>query len=376
MHSYALYWLLSYRSSLNFEENQAVSRDGGEKLNFKINYYIHQKNCYTDMIPHISPFNVLTTYVKLVRSRCQSYRQGRDTLFSSVVLAVLMCVVGGCNQKELLFPDEMCKVDIKFLWDKAEGADPEGMTLLFYPEGEKEEFWRFEISGRDGGPVEVPIGTYTMVAINNDLPGVLLKDMPYSSASLSAMDLPRSQTYASQVGIVYEGKAEHLTIMPAHPLPVVDCYPDSVSTVYNVIIDGVDGIERVKRVEGILEGCARGMLISSYEPLEPSVATQFALEIDNEASKFSGYTTGFPNDASSATYGLTLRVSYYAGGGYEKYFDVTEQVINSLSLHNVYIIINGLTLPDEPTIEPDEVGMKVDVDGWKVIEVNLDSENY
>ncbi|MDE6770939.1 MAG: hypothetical protein K2J78_14540 [Muribaculaceae bacterium] len=69
-------------------------------------------------------------------------------------------------------------------------------------------------------------------------------------------------------------------------------------------------------------------------------------------------------------------MAYYAGGGYEKSFDVTEQVINSFYPHNVYININGLTLPDEPTIDPDEVGMKVDVEGWKVIEVDLDSENY
>ncbi|MDE6336157.1 MAG: DUF5119 domain-containing protein [Muribaculaceae bacterium] len=341
------------------------------------------------MIPYASPLNVLTTYFKFVRSRCQSCRQRRGTLFSAVTLTLFGCVSGGCNQKALVFPDEMCKVDINFLWDKAEGANPEGMTLLFYPEGEKEEFWRFEVSGREGGPVEIPRGRYTMVAVNNDLPGVLLKDMPYSSASLTAMDLPRSQTYASQVGIVYEGKVEHLSVVPGEvsygardgervssSLPVVGCYPDSISTVYNVVINGVEGIERVKSVEGIFEGCAKGILISSQEPLEPTVATRFVLEIDTEESRVCGVTTGFPNDASSAIYSLTLRVAYYAGGGYEKSFDVTEQVINSFYRHNVYIIIKGLTLPEEPTIEPDEVGMRVDVEGWKVIEVDLDSENY
>lgn len=308
---------------------------------------------------------------------------------SIVVLLLLGCVLGGCNQKDLLFPDEMCKVEVCFVWDKAEGATPDGMTLLFYPEGDKGEFWRFEISGRNGGPVEIPWGTYTMVAVNNDLPGVVLKDMPYSSASLTAADLPRSQTYASQVGIVYEAKVEHLTIMPdgvnyisgrdclvSSHLPEVVCYPDTVSTVYNVIIDGVEGIERVKSVEAIFEGSARGILISSQKSLEPSVATQFILDIDNEKSRFSGYTTGFPNDSSSATYGLTLRLAYYEGGGYEKYIDVTEQVENSLSVNNVYITIHGLALPEEPTIEPDEVGMKVDVDGWNVIDINFDSENY
>lgn len=341
------------------------------------------------MIPHASPFQITAKAVKFVRGRCQSHRHGRGVSIFSVLLLLLGCVLAGCNQKELLFPDEMCRVDIRFLWDKAESADPEGMTLLFYPREERGEFWRFEISGKDGGPVEIPWGTYTLVAVNNDLPGVLLKDMPYSSASLTAKDMPRSQTYASQVGTVYEGMVENLKIMPGEvsyasddgetvssTLSVVGCYPDTVSTVYNVIIDGVERIEWVKSVEGIFDGCAGGILISSQTALEPSVATQFALEVDTEKGTFVGATTGFPNNASSARYSLTLRLAYYAGGGYEKTFDVTEQVKNSLSLHNVYIIINGLTLPDEPTIEPDEVGMKVDVDGWKVIEINLDSENY
>lgn len=341
------------------------------------------------MIPYVSPLHILTISVKFLQNRYKSCRPGGSMFCSVVLLLLLGCVLGGCNQKDLLFPDEMCTVEISFSWDKAEGAAPDGMTLLFYPEWDKGEFWRFEISGRNGGPVEIPWGTYTMVAVNNDLPGVLLKDMPYSSASLTAADLPRSQTYASQVGIVYEGKVEHLTIMPdvvnyisgreglvSSPIPEVICYPDTVSAVYNVIIDDVEGLERVKSAEAIFEGSARGILISSQKSLEPSVATQFVLDIDSEKGRISGYTTGFPNDSSSATYGLTLRLTYYEGGGYEKYIDVTEQVVNSLSVNNVYITIHGLALPEEPAIEPDEVGMKVDVDGWNVIDINIDSENY
>ncbi len=288
-----------------------------------------------------------------------------------------------------MLPEEMCRIDVRFLWDKAQGGSPDGMTLLFYPEDARSEFWRFEISGKDGGPVEVPWGEYTLVAVNNDLPDVLLEDMPYESASLRALEMPRSQAYVSPVGVAYEGKVENLRIMPdkvsytatngemvTNSLSVVDCYPDTVSTSYHVIIDGVEGIERVKSVEGVLEGCAGGMLLSSHAPLEPPVATQFNMDIDAGRGIVVGSTTGFPNNTTSARYELTLRLHYYAGGGYEKSFDVTEQVINSFYPHNVYISITGLTLPEEPTIDLDEVGVKVDVEGWKVIEINLDSENY
>lgn len=338
------------------------------------------------MIPYGPSVDVFKTYVELVRRRCSYHPCGWAISLFILPLLAIGSLLESCTQKDILYPEQMCRLDVRFLWDKAKEADPEGMTLLFYPQGEREEFWRFEISGRDGGPVEIPWGTYTLVAVNNDLPATILKDMPYSSASLTARELPRALTYSSPVGIVYEAKVETLIVMPhevsyssadghmtTDPMSVVECYPDTISTLYHVIFDEVVGIERVKSVEGVFEGCAGGILLSSLNPLEPAVSVPFGLDVDVENVRFSGSTTGFPNKPS-ASYGITLRLAYYGGGGYEKYFDVTEQVLNSFNKHNVYIIIKGLDLPEERPIEPDEVGMKVDVDGWKVIEINLDSE--
>lgn len=340
------------------------------------------------MIPQASPDHVLTTKIEFARSRQQCRRHGRGILYTFFLLLLLSCIFGSCRQKELIFPAETCKIDVHFLWDKAENAEPDGMTLLFYPEDEGGEFWRFEISGSHGGPIEITQGRYTLIAVNNDLPGVRLIDMPYTSAALTALDALYSRTFASQVDMAYVGKVENLKILPGKvsyqsgegniisSQSVIDCYPDSVSTIYNIIIRDIEGIEHVKAAEGILEGTAEGIRLSSLTPIEPSVATEFELNIDTEKTSFTGSTSGFPNNTPSAKYGLTLRLAYYGGGGYEKYFDVTEQVLNSFYPHNVYININGLTLPDEPTIEPDEVGMRVDVDGWKVIEIDIDSENY
>lgn len=337
------------------------------------------------MIAYKSLSNVIMTACNFRRSRyglrqgsggCGVFRVCKEAIICISLIVLNALLFMGCNQKDLLFPDELCKAEIHFNWDKAPEAYPEGMTLLFYPLDSGGEFWRFEISGRDGGAVELPWGNYTLIALNNDLPGVMLKDMPYSSASLSVREMPQSRYYASPVGMVYEGKIDNLKIMPGEGSNVIECRLDSMSTEYNVIIEDISGIERVKSVQAVFEGCSEGIFLSTLEPLSSTVTTQLFLETDYEHSTFKGSTTGFPSAATTAAYVLTLRVAYFDGGVYEKSFDVTRRVINSLYPHHVYIIIKGLDLPEEPTIEPDEVGMKVDVDGWKVIEIDLDSTNY
>lgn len=296
--------------------------------------------------------------------------------FGTIALCLLICLtlaLGGCRQKDLVFPNEgLCRIDIRFLWNNAVNASPEGMTLLFYPLEEDSEFWRFEISGCEGGTVEMPEGSYTMIAVNNDLPGVSLTTMPYEAASLNVRDVPRSQTYASPTGMVYMGRIDKVEISSRE----VNCYPDSISTLFHVVADSINGMERVRSASAVIEGLASGVSLFTLKPFESTVAVAFDLATDKDSASFTGFTSGFLSDPSSASYMLTLRVGYNGGGAYEKTFDVTEQVINYFYQHNVYIIIRGLILPEEPTIKPDEVGIKVDVDGWRVVDINIDSTDY
>lgn len=305
-------------------------------------------------------------------------------------LICLLVSLSGCRQKDLVFPDDgLNRIEVRFLWDNAPDARPEGMTLLFYPLEENGEFWRFEISGRSGGAVALPEGSYRMIAINNDLPGVSLSDMPYESASLTVKEAPRSTTYASPSGMVYEGRIDNLKITSRgvsyasddetagrkHD-STIECFPDSISTLFHVHAENVEGIERVRSVSAVIDGPASGILLSTLSPLAPAVAIPFELTVDMGKNLIGGITTGFLSDPSTASYQLTLQVMYHSGGAWEKTFDVTSQVINHLYRNDVYIIIKDLTLPEEPTIKPDEVGIKVDVDGWKVVDINIDSENY
>lgn len=356
--------------------------------------------CYIDMRSDLSPTGAITEAGIFRRGKCSNMLhypivckrkllQIRQ-LIIGIILIFLFLSFGSCTQKDLVFPNEgFCKIDIRFLWDRAQSASPEGMTLLFYPLEEGGEFWRFDIAGKNGGAVEIPEGSYTMIAINNDLPGISLTDMPYESASLTVKDEPRSLAYASPTGMVYEGRINNLKvtskevtylsdegITKASDIAVVDCYPDSISTGCHIIVDEITGMEYMKTAYAVLEGFASGVFLSSLTPMEPSVSVPFNLDANPDSASLVGFTTGFLSAPSSASYQLTLRAEYHNGGAYEKTYDVTDQVINYFYQHNVYIIIRGLTLPEEPTIKPDEVGIKVDVDGWRVVDINIDSTDY
>lgn len=91
------------------------------------------------MIPNVSQFLVKGKAVKFFRSRSKILWQGRDIHYIPILLLPIICILIGCTQKELLYPSETCRLDVHFLWDKAEKGDPEGMTLLFYPEEEDGE---------------------------------------------------------------------------------------------------------------------------------------------------------------------------------------------------------------------------------------------
>lgn len=305
-----------------------------------------------------------------------------------IILGFVVGLVTSCQQKDLIYPEEMCILNVKFVWDKARGASTEGMTLLFYPHDSQGEFWRYEIAGVKGGAVEIPQGKYTMIAVNNDVSDINLIDWPFSSASLTAMEQRYSQTYVSSVGMVYEGQVKDMEIGPAkvsylsedserveNSPPLVYCYPDSIATIYNFVIADVENIQRARSVAGVLTGCAQGVLLASETPITHDVSTLFGMEVESDKSRITGHTCGFPASLQTAHYLLSLRVGYRTGKVYEKVFDVTPQIANQSQYHNVYIHINGLSLPEDPGGNPDDVGMKVDVDGWNVIEVDLDSAN-
>ncbi|MDE5918744.1 MAG: hypothetical protein K2H05_04450, partial [Duncaniella sp.] len=71
----------------------------------------------------------------------------------------------------------------------------------------------------------------------------------------------------------------------------------------------------------------------------------------------------------------TLRLYLWLTDGEKKVYewDVAEQIVSAPNQRQLTITVGGITLPDLTPVQPPEgdEGMKVDVDNWEVIDIEL-----
>lgn len=299
-------------------------------------------------------------------------------------------LLAGCTHKDIVCPYEETRVvRVSFEWDRASGADPAGMTIYFYPLGEGGQVWRFDVAGRDGGEVELPIGRYRMLAVNNDLPGLTFTGQNgYQTLTATTREL--DQSYVCPTGMLYSGKVDEAEVtlcgvsyiteegsLKECPVGVIRCWPDSMATVYTVNVEEIRGIERVRSVSMVLEGLAAQKYIYSDEA-EGAASLLTQAEIDRRGSgAFHTVTTGLGSPAEGGETFLTVIGTKTDGLIFKKSFNVTDQVSNSPNPLNVLINIKGLTIAENDstqTTDPD-VGMTVGVDGWEEETIILDNNN-
>ncbi|MDO4335625.1 MAG: DUF5119 domain-containing protein [Bacteroidales bacterium] len=101
------------------------------------------------------------------------------TLKTLIITVFCMAVCGlfaGCEHHDLCYHHvHIVKIRLAFDWQDAPDANPEGMTVYFYPEdecrsGESEgnNTIRMDFRGKEGGEIDIPIGRYRIIAYNND----------------------------------------------------------------------------------------------------------------------------------------------------------------------------------------------------------------
>lgn len=306
---------------------------------------------------------------------------------SNIALIFLLAVTAcACSHKEIICPaSETRQITVLFDWANATGASPEGMTLYFFPASDKEQIWRYDISGPGGGPVELPAGRYRMVAFNSDLPGILISGKEsYSGISASARR-NSSGKYIMPTGMLYGATVSELEVtlcgvryrdsngtVKECGQSVVRCLPDSLSTIFTVIFKNVSGLEHAASATAIIHGVAAGIKLADRVPDGDGAALASQLSLNPAGREMSSVSSAFyPSDPTETT--LQLIVTCRDGKTYSHNFDITPQLLNSPSKHNVIIMIDTISIPEgDPTDPDDEVGdIDVGVDGWSPIEIDV-----
>lgn len=285
-------------------------------------------------------------------------------------------ILSSCSQKDLVCDNDPVKVIVDFEWINAINAHPEGMTVLFFPADENSKIWRFDISGRNGGEIEILSGIYNVIAVNNDLPGVEFSNTDsFSRFSASTRNINDSLT--SPTGMLYAASLTDKALFNTGDRQslTICMVPDSLSTVYYIRLDSVSGIERIKTANAIIHGIARSVNVMHKRNSVDICSLSAPLHIfSDNRTQLETVATGFGNpDIPDPKIILEVIVTT-SHGKYSKTIDVTEQVMNSRYSKDVYINIKGLDIPaaDNPTNPDgnDDVGISVGVDGWQLIEIN------
>ena len=267
----------------------------------------------------------------------------------------------------------MMRVTVDFDWLHAEGAEPEDMTVLFFPADVDGRSWRFDIPGRDGGDVELFPGLYRVIAYNNDLPGVLMANTD-SYDTCEATVRMTNDTLSQPTGMLYGANLSYVPVGSNHGHPqAITLTPDSLATVYHIRMDSVSGTHRIKTARAVINGIASSVCLQLQRNSETTCCVSTTLQILPLArSTLEAVATGFGNPSvpnPRITLDVVVTTSHAT---YKKSFDVTDQVMNSSNPRDVNIYIQGMVIPEADLPDnPDEndVGISVGVDGWQVIEI-------
>lgn len=155
---------------------------------------------------------------------------------------------------------------------------------------------------------------------------------------------------------------------------LVRCYPDSLTTLFNVSVRNVKGIERVRKTQAYIDGVGSCVIMNNASVSGIPSAVTFPMTVHTQKEEFTALAGAFADTQCGGKFTLTLVVTRTDGEVVAKKIDVTAQIENQPHTHNVDIVIDGLEIPEgEVPDDPDIGGIQVGVDGWTTYEVELDS---
>lgn len=326
-------------------------------------------------------------------------------LLPVLLFPALLC---GCNQKDLVYPaSTMIKISVDFDWMYASDADPEGMSLVFFPEGEDGRVWRYELSGRNGGEIEIPAGRYRMIAFNNDTKYIMFSGTShlrsynaYTEESVP-VEWPKSVTdsYPRLISCkgyrspdpLYCATVEDVDVelcsvsyRPCRPgdnsseaeikecgRHILKCFPAPRTSNYTCILRNVTNIESMLRGYFVLSGLSPSELIA-YDILSGSEG-EYMFLASCDGTDITGKTIAFGSSSSAASHQFLYLIAVLADGSVVPYcYDVSDQVMNSHDKRNVMIIVDGVELPYVKPDMPDDPDASFDVviEDWETVIIN------
>lgn len=304
----------------------------------------------------------------------------------------LLAIACGCTNKELCFDhSHVAEMRVKFNWKNAPEANPGGMTVFFY--NRNGYVRRFDLQGREGGTVRVPIGMYDIVAYNNDLQntqafgadafgshGLRTSECsvlePMSLTGLSEPAITSNERVVAAADMIWCAIARGVEIKEAEVSGEREIIlePERLVAVYTVEVRGIKGLERVEDISGSLTGLSGSVTLDGWTLSAERVTVPFAFEkVGDDMIRGRFCVFGHPEDCREG-HRLLLYLWMKSGhkfmiGRDSERFDVASQIHGASDSRNVNIVIDGVTMP-QPIGEGG--GFIPSVDDWIEVDIGIE----
>ena len=312
----------------------------------------------------------------------------------SVGLIVLM--LSACEPRELCYDHSRCaiaSVQVVFDWQKAPTAQPLGMTVLFYNlDKPSDNPIRYDLTGKEGGTVQLPFGRYQAVAYNYDTETILYRNwsLPneleaYTRHSTLEVEtqfaptresMPRAQNTENEPVILEPDSlwcgVSGLMVTSAENVQRVVLQPVSRYREITVTIHNVPNLKYSGQFGGALSGLAASVLMVSGQLSEECATEAFPVYIvDASTLQMQLRIFGHCPHAENGVINKHLLTIYAILADGSKWYysqDITEQLHDALSSDDthVYIELDDLPLP-KPIVNGS--GFQPTIDGWRGAEI-------
>lgn len=315
-----------------------------------------------------------------------------NTLILAGTLTAIGSVFASCNHKDLCFDHyHNVETEIVFDWRNAPDANPASMAAVMFDRDHIKDPMRFIFSGRNGGPVNIPEGSYDVIGLNADLNDwANFRNQPdIESVELFTNDTEKLEAYNLMPDAIPRGRGTESERMAATPRMAwsartdeitmnlndkpqkIFFYPEEIVCHYTVTILDVENIENARGevIDGTLSGMAEGFLFGKKQSTDNTVTHPFTLSIDTSGNSLEGQFLTFgecPNNKQPHI--LTIYLFLSDGTKWYYNFNVTDQVTKAPDPHHVNIIVRGLSLPRP--IQSD-AGIHPDVNEWQTETIDI-----
>lgn len=307
------------------------------------------------------------------------------------LIAGTVLILFSCRHKDLCYEEAVAsQVEVVFDWSRAPRAKVASMRVFLYPDNGG-EVMTYEFANMQGGPVMLPEGNYRAVCINSDTESLLYKNIHaynefmvstpaglVNSMVVSALQL-KKKAIAFSVQLppddFYSDNLDGVHIRAAGKQRIV-FYPEMAFCRYRVKVINVSNLQYVYlgSVTGGISGLSKDFYVGRNVMDNDCAIIPFGMKKEDSSTLTANFFA-LGQSKYDDEHKVAIHMRLQNGKEICYVYDVTQQINEAPDPHDVFILLNGMMIPELSDYESEDDikgGFKPSLDDWEDVDIDLD----